>query len=299
MPVFNPISLDDREWMLPYLREGSDGSADFTFANIFLWRRAYKPSVTEYHGRLLIRHDSPEGILYSFPVGSGALGSAIETLVEDSRMLGCPLVMCCITENNKALLEESFPGRFEFHEVRDDFDYVYSAQALSELSGKKLHAKRNYINRFIETENWTYEPISDNNLDDCRALFAEWTDRHGGDEPEGLEYEAPALDDAFTYFTQLGFEGGLLRVSGAPVAFTIGEVLNSRTYVVHFEKAFSDITGAYQMINREFVRQIVRDHPEIMFINREDDMGSENLRKSKLSYHPEYMIKKYYAEEKK
>ena len=299
MPAFNPIELEDRQWMLPYLQEGSDGSADFTFANIFLWRRAYRPYVSEYGGRLLIRHDSPEGILYSYPVGSGDLTRAVDLLLEDSRMLGCPFVMCCLTEKYRAILDEAFPGRFEFREIRDDFDYVYSALSLSELSGKKLHAKRNYINRFTETENWSYEPLSEVNLDDCRALFAEWTVRHGGDEPEGLEFEVPALEDAFTYFSQLRFEGGLLRVSGRPVAFTIGEVLSSDTYVVHFEKAFSDIAGAYQMINREFVRQVIREHPEIKHINREDDMGSENLRKSKLSYHPEYMIKKYYAEEKK
>ena len=122
-----------------------------------------------------------------------------------------------------------------------------------------------------------------------------WTEElerlRGRTNPE----ERLALELAFRNFDTLGLEGGLLRVNGEVVAFTIGEKQNADTYTVHFEKAFPEVQGAYPMINREFVRYITKLHPEMLYINREDDMGMENLRKAKRSYYPDLMVEKYMA----
>ena len=114
---------------------------------------------------------------------------------------------------------------------------------------------------------------------------------HGRTNPE----EQLALKRAFQDFDFLGLEGGLLRTKGEVVAFTIGEKQNGDTYTVHFEKAFSRVRGAYPMINREFVRYVRQLYPEVVYINREDDMGMENLRKAKRSYYPDFMVEKYTA----
>jgi len=79
------------------------------------------------------------------------------------------------------------------------------------------------------------------------------------------------------------------------IAFTIGEPLNSDTYIVHFEKAFSDIQGAYPMINREFARHIQTLRPNIRYFNREEDLGIESLQRAKRSYYPVFMVEKYHA----
>ena len=82
---------------------------------------------------------------------------------------------------------------------------------------------------------------------------------------------------------------------GEVVAFTMGDRLNSDTYDVHFEKAYGELQGAYAMINREFARWVRAKHPNVRYLNREDDMGVEGLRKAKESYYPDRMVEKYAA----
>ena len=83
---------------------------------------------------------------------------------------------------------------------------------------------------------------------------------------------------------------------GKIAGFTVGEVISSDTFDVHFEKAFASMPGAYPMVCREFSRQIMADHPEIVYLNREDDMGSEGLRRAKESYQPTVLLEKYTAD---
>ena len=167
------------------------------------------------------------------------------------------------------------------------------------LPGRKLHAKRNHINFFIENNDWTFEPITRENLGECRKMNEEWYREKGQSCNAGLANERRAVDKCFENYSELGLEGGLLRASGRIVAYTIGEPLNSDTYVIHVEKAFSSIRGAYQMINREFASYIRDNHPHIIYVNREDDMGDKGLRRAKLSYYPDRMIEKYTARYKR
>ena len=96
------------------------------------------------------------------------------------------------------------------------------------------------------------------------------------------------------YYNELVLSGGLIRAGGRFVAFALGDKLNETTFLVHIEKAFAEITGAYQIINREFVLHNCMDYE---FVNREDDTGDENLRKAKLSYRPWEIVKKFSAKE--
>ncbi len=121
----------------------------------------------------------------------------------------------------------------------------------------------------------------------------EWCKVHGCREDESLYNENCAVSRCFAYFSELGLEGGLLRLGERVIAYTMGDKLNSDTYDIHIEKAFGEIQGAYQMINREFASYIGKNHPEIIYVNREEDMGNEGLRKAKLSYHPLRMEQKY------
>ncbi len=299
MILFKPIELSDKEWIDEILHVENSRSADYCFSNMFMWSRYFNPHVCRCENRITIRLQTPEKMLYSFPVGSGDLAGAVDKLSKDAEILGIRLTIRGITEINRTLLENSYPDRFEFTPETNSFDYVYSAEKLATLSGKKLHAKRNHINRFIEAGDWSFEPLNELNVSECMKVYKSWEDAKEDTSGYGFQYEQAALEIALRNFRFFGFVGGLLRKGGKVIAFTIGEKLSSDTFVVHFEKAVADIQGSFAMINREFVRHVLILYPEIKYINREEDMGNENLRKAKRAYYPEFMIEKYIAVERR
>ena len=180
----------------------------------------------------------------------------------------------------------------------DSFDYIYSIDKLADLKGKKMHAKRNHINRFNENyPDWMFEPLTPDNRDLCRAMAAEWRSRRAEEvtEYEKHQYadESVAIHRALDEMEELGIEGGLIRAGGRIVAFALGSRLSIDGYDIHFEKAFDDVQGAYSAINREMARYVRTKYPDVKWINREDDLGLEGLRKAKLSYYPDLLLEKF------
>lgn len=200
--------------------------------------------------------------------------------------------------NNECVkkVEELFPGKFDFEPLRDSFDYIYLTENLINLPGKKFHGKRNHIAAFMRENEWSYEPITADNLDECRAMNAEWERRNREKDPEAMDDELDAINISFENYFDLGFVGGLLRANGEVVAFTFGEEMNPEVFCTHIEKAYADVRGAYPMINLEFAANALSQYK---YINREDDTGSEGLRKAKLSYCPDILLEKYMARVKK
>lgn len=296
MLEFKPIELSDKPWMDELMRAYDLRSADFSFANIFIWDSVYKQSVARFEDRLMIKLQAEDVPYYAYPVGKSPLKPAVEAMLEDARAHGIKLHISGVVKEKIDELEAAFPGKFRFEPFEVAWDYLYNAEKMCTLSGKKLHGKRNHINRFVENNpDWSFEPITAATLQECLDMDAEWmsanTDALGND----YAGERAALEITIRNYEALGLEGGILRAGGRMIAFAIGEMLNSDTFVIHFEKAYSEIQGAYPMIFREFSRYICQQHPETRYINREDDMGLESLRKSKRSYYPEMMVEKYSA----
>ena len=289
---FTPADISDKLWIDPIVRAENAPNSDWCFTNIFVWRNSYQQRVARLGDRLFIKHAYLGGDpYYAFPIGQGDLEPAILALLQDAALDHLPLTLRGVNHAHRAALEAAFPGQFDFQLEPSSFDYVYEAEKLASLAGKKLHAKRNHINRFLQYHpDWSFEPITADNLSACVAMTKEWEETHEKSADFAAELEALAL--AFQNFEALKLEGGLLRVDGKVAAFTMGECLNSDTYLVHFEKGFPTIQGAYPMINREFVRYILEQHPHIQYINREDDMGIESLQKAKRSYYPAFMVEK-------
>jgi Uncharacterized conserved protein len=292
---FKPVSIEDREWITELTKCEDSRSADFCFGNIFMWDKTYIQYVGRIEMRLIAMPAYKEHPFFSFPIGCGSLVPVIDTLREHSQRHNFPFSLMGVTEEHRQELEVLYPGKFEFMEDRDHADYIYLAEKLATLSGKKLHGKRNHINRFIEDGNWSFEPMSSESAVECLAMLDTWTLESRDVLDVGLSAEHHAIQQAVEFFDALEMEGGILRRDGRLIAFTMGEKINSDTFNIHFEKAYPDIQGAYPMINREFVRHIMEKHPEIVYINREDDMGIENLRQAKMSYHPEFLVKKFAA----
>jgi len=292
---FNPIALGDKAWIDPIFQREQSQSAGWCFANIFVWSPSFHQQVAKIEDGLVVKLAYEGSPIYSFPAGVTDISVAISLMREDAALCGVPLSILGVTEASKKKLEEALPNQFDFHPDPSLSDYIYEAEKLAHLPGKKLSSKRNHINRFLENHpDYQFEPITMDNICECVSMSREWIYLRQL-QSSSFSDELSALRLGFAHFEELGFEGGLLRVDGKVIAFTIGEVLNEDTYVLHFEKAFSDIQGAYPMINREFARYILEQHPQIRYINREEDMGMESLQKAKRSYYPSHMVDKYTA----
>ena len=297
---FHKPQLTDKPWIDELLRRADHRGCEYNFTNLFVWSDAYGQQVARVGDFLVTHLCGSLGCSYMYPAGAGDIAPVLAALERDAEARGVPLRLVCLTRPQTLELEDLFPGRFVFQADRDGFDYLYDIDRLADLGGKKLHAKRNHINRFIENNpTWIYEDITSETLSECLAMDKEWYRRsmirEGLAEERDLGDEGRALRLAMEHYQALGLEGGLIRVYGEVVAFTMGDLLSSDTYDVHFEKAYGELQGAYAMINREFARRVRQRHPQVRYLNREDDMGVEGLRKAKSSYYPDLMVEKFSA----
>ncbi len=288
---FADMRLEDQSWAKPLIAAGNLPGCEYTFGGNFIWSEAYGVQIAQVEGMYVAKAGGEEDFSFLFPVGNGDLKACVDKLAEYCRERDKPLQFHSVLESSRHKLESLFPGEFSFTSDRDTFDYIYNAQDLITLSGKKYHGKRNHIRRFQEND-WRFEPITRENLEECRQMHKEWCVINDCEHNCSKKAESCAVLKALDYYFDLGFTGGLLRVDGRVIAFTVGEPLNSNTYVVHIEKAFADIQGAYPAINQEYARYAASDY---QYINREDDTGSEGLRKAKLSYRPAILLEKFTA----
>jgi hypothetical protein len=295
--------LSDRDWVENLFRASGNRGCEYNFATMFLWQSAYDQQVARLGDFVLERLSGSIGPCYLFPAGQGDLRQAVEALEADAEERGEVCKLICVTPEHIQLLDDLWPGQFEYTTDRFGFDYLYEIDRLADLAGKKLHGKRNHIHRFEEScPDWTVEEITAANLPECEAMDQEWNrlyrNRDGeadsGDH-ETIQDESQALGRAFQHYDELGLEGILIRTEGKVVAFTMGSQISSDTFDVHFEKAYSELQGAYPIVNREFARWVRDHHPDIRYLNREDDMGVEGLRKAKESYYPDLMVEKHSA----
>ena len=297
---FRTPQPSDKAWVDALLAQADYRGCDYNFTNLFVWSRAYGQEIAQVDGFLVTHLCGRMGCSYMYPAGSGDLAAAIDILAREADERRQPLRLVCLTTRQMEELDRLMPGRFAYEADRDGFDYLYDIDRLADLTGKKLHAKRNHINRFMDNNpSWVYEEITPQTLPECLEMDKEWYRRsmvrEGAAEERDLGDEGIALRTAMDHYHALGLEGGLIRVYGEVVAFTMGDRLNSDTYDVHFEKAYGELQGAYAMINREFARWVRAKHPDVRYLNREDDMGVEGLRKAKESYYPDRMVEKYAA----
>lgn len=295
---FKRAELEDKEVINHYFVHHTSRSCERTFANVYLWSRQYPVTWAVVEDALVFKSQDEDHLSFAYPAGEPkAVKRALDVMIEYAKERNFPFSMYNVTPDNFAQLESFYPGRFQIEYMRDDADYVYESEKLVSLSGKKLHAKRNHINKFkkLYEDRWSYERMSKDNLEDCFQMQFRWrTENHCDDDPEKRS-ELCVAQNALRLFEELELTGGVLRIDGEVMAFTIGEPICADTFVVHFEKAFAEVEGAYTMINQQFVQHECMDY---QYINREEDTGAEGLRKAKLSYRPVFMVEKGTVTEK-
>ena len=291
MIPFERLTLDKKPEYDALLRQASHRGCAFSFANLFLWGRQCGARVGE---NLLIFSHFGGKTMYPFPAGPDVGRDTVELLMADAAQRGIPLRLTGLNTHDVEHLEAWFPGRFRFHCGRDGHEYVYAIDDLADLKGKKYQPKRNHINRFLaEYPDAVILPLSDETLPDAVALAERWYQRRTEEEDASMEHAA--LQRAFAHWKELGMVGLVLYVGNQVAAMTMGSFLSDDTVDVHFEKADLDFPGAYAVINRAFARHIREHYPQVKYLNREEDMGIEGLRRAKLSYYPHHMVEKCWA----
>ena len=291
---FRRLKLSQKEQYNTILMAESARGCEYSFANLFLWGRQ---QVAFLHGCVAYFSHFRGRSVYPFPIGSGDKKAVIEALMVDAKERGIPLRITGMTDADREDLESWFPDQFRLRADRDSFDYVYAIDDLADLKGRKFQKKRNYYNRFCAAHpNYEVRELNACNLHQALHMVDTWYRVRMKADPDG-DYllENIAMAKAFQNYHGLGMEGIVLMEDGQVLAITMGSQLTPDTFDIHFEKALEEVDGAYNAVNCEFARYLRLKYTQIQFLNREDDLGLEGLRKAKLSYNPHHMVQKHMA----
>lgn len=294
---FHPITLADKATIENFTLRSKIRNCDLSFANMYCWQRRYQSAWAIVDGFLVIRFliDGGEQYGYMQPIGEdGGLDFShiIPRLAHDAHTHGGRLHIVGLTVEGRESLRRGYGKDFAFHSDPCFEDYIYSRDALKTLSGKKLQPKRNHINQFLKLyPDYEFRPLSSEIFDEALRLDCKWRASRG-DLCSDMTPEREAMLRAFESFEELELQGGALYVADEMVAFTYGSAINSDTFCTHIEKGLMEFTGCYTMVNRLLAESLPEN---FTFINREEDLGVEGLRRAKLSYHPQLMQEKYTA----
>lgn len=294
MLKFQPIELKDQLLIDCFSRKFDCQLMNYSFAVLFLYRNVCNFQYAILDNFLLLKASHNNEEYFMFPMGEGNLPGVLDKIAGETLGTGKSLRFYQFCNDRAPLLlqwaEDFCEGtsyQFITSPIREDFEYIYSAQKLALLEGHLLKPKRNQINAFTKQNIWSCAPITKENMEKVQHFNALWEALKTTDESTSLLKENIALTEAFNCFFDLNMEGILLQIEDKIVAFSIGFPLNDTTFLVLFEKADRTCKGAYTMVNKLFAQEISKKYT---YINRAEDAGVEGLRKAKLSYLPEYLI---------
>ena len=294
MIQFEKISIDQKNWLNEYLHRMDKRCCEYSYVNLYLWGRK---RVAELNGFLLLQAQFDRKSVYLYPVGEGDIKGVLDAIIHDASVRGIPCCLSALTEADCRQVEAPYPGAFQIYCDRDSYDYIYAIDDLADLRGRKFQKKRNHLNRFEqEHPDAQILPLDAQTMEAAHLLAQKWYEERTAIDPDGdYHLEKIALERAFSHYRELGMEGVVLVEQGNVMAFAMGSRLTGDTYDIHFEKALGASDGTYAAINRGFARYLREKYPEVKWLNREDDLGIEGLRKAKLSYNPDHMVEKYWA----
>ena len=287
---FKRLDSSRREEYDRFLRSSGKG-CEYTFVNLSIWG---KQQAAFFEDSLVLFSQFGRSSVYPFPIIRGDAKKVLDAIIADAQERNIRCRLTSLSEADCRLLQQLYPGRFRYYPDRDGYDYVYSIDALADLKGRKLQKKRNHLNKFRALHpDCRVVPLTLDNLCPAQQLADRWYEYRQALDPDSEPHlERMALHRAFARFQELELEGILLMEGDDVLAMAMGSRLNEDTFDIHFEKAREDIDGAYAAINSTFAAYIREKHPEVKYLDREDDMGLPGLRKAKLSYCPEFLIEK-------
>lgn len=288
---FKNIEIDDIDLYRKFTGKTCEFSCETSFVNLLVWQCAYKNMMAVSDGQLFIKSGEGQSETFRLPIG-GNIADGIEKIKEYCGGKYPNFWVQC--GENLSANAEKIKAIYDLKPKRDAFDYIYLQSDLAGLTGKKYHSKRNHINAFSKKHDWSYEEITPENKADVKNCARLWYEENSDKEDYYLLCEKRGVETILNNMDRLCVKGGAIRVDGRIVSFTLGTEINSDVFDVHVEKALKEYGEAYTVINNEFAKRL----SDYKYINREDDMGLEGLRKAKLSYKPEILLEKYFCSKK-
>ena len=291
--TFHPLTPDDRKRVQAVTLGSGRRNCNFNFANLIGWQFWFNTEVCICHEVVVFRFHLDGRRAYMLCSASAPSAGLLELLCHDATTTGGPLHLLAMEDEPAAAVKALMPERVTVEPRRNQYDYIYLREDLAKLKGGSLKAKRNHVNKFLSMyPDFDYRPLEPSLFDECRRLARTWRteveeSQHDSDYELTADAEARAMENVFTHWQQLDAIGGSIFVDGRMVAFTYGAPVTHDAFDVCVEKANRRIDGAFNIINQQFAAHLPEQY---VYLNREEDMGLEGLRKSKLSYHPHILL---------
>ena len=279
-PGYSEISMDLRPQLHPKFKSLAEGISEFTFANIYLFRRTHNYKISQMENGLLVITGEDAGNPFFMLPFELPDEIALRDLFDKFQ------TMKAVSKSQAEILTKT---GYSVSEDRDNFDYLYSRADLVNLTGRKFHKKKNLLNLFIRNNECQAKPLLEDYRDDALQILEQWNHQHN--QPNDFF----AAKEAVEKMWPLQLCGGIFYIEKQPVAYYLGEELAlGKSFVIHFEKAVlnEDLKGIYQYVNQAFAAVLPEKYETI---NREQDLGKPGLRQAKESYHPVGFVKKYKA----
>ena len=288
-PRFKDLTLEDKPPCDQLFTQFPPVISEFTFTNLFIWRHAYQIKISRLQNFLCLLSEQGGSSFFFPPIGEGDVIKCYQSFLQYLGGKGIPPKIVRVPEAMVAQIDWKTSG-MKVELDRNQCDYVYLTQDLIELKGRKYHRKRNHIKQFQEKYSYQYIPLTPEWIPQCLQLETGWCDLRHCEASPGLLNESFAIKEAFTHFEKLGVKGGAILINGKVEAFTLGDPLNPDTVVIHIEKANPAYEGLYPTINQA---SLENQWSGYAYVNREQDLGEEGLRKAKESYFPHRLVNKY------
>ena len=314
---FTPITLQAQEIFEQYMARDNIALSDMNLTNCYMWRHAREITYAVLEDTLVIqtRYVGSEPFVF-FPIGAASIEhaySVLENLRAHYRTLDLPLHIASMSKEQAIALDSHFGSTSV--SVREKFDYIYNVAELIALSGRKYHKKKNHINAFLqEYVHFVFEEISARNIPAILQAYEQWVEANPN-KSDGLKYEFLGIIEELGAYEDLWLNGGVIFIDGKVAAFSFGEELpcvlesessaqlsdepkeqgvrkQGKVAVIHIEKGDAHYRGIYQAINQQVLEHCFSD---CVWVNREEDLGIEGLRKAKLSYQPAFLREKFKA----
>ena len=289
---FQPLKREKIEEYKTYYDYTDALGCERNFVNGYLWNEEYRLRVAVFDGTLIKAYFRDEKRVWGYCMPSGRnVAGAVNAVFEDAKERGQTVFFAYMTKQERDELDSLFPNHFTFRRETANQDYIYTSRDLATLAGKKYHSKRNHISKFYRTyaDRTCFKTLDKSNLADAMEVMKLWCAENDIDYHKHGEYAV--FKKACEEFEELNMQGAVLYVDGKPAAMTMGSEISPKCFDVIFEKALREYDGIYAVINNEFAKTLTRYE----YINREEDMDIEGLRKSKLSYHPAIILDRYNA----
>lgn len=293
---FRDLTKEDKPLLDGFYRSGYYENSHFNFTNLYMWRKPYRIKLAVEDEVLYMTSEWDGRLMALQPIGAAEkMPEAVTKFIAYFKEAGRPLYFSGIEHSFAEVLRSYGDAEFDIQPDRDNFDYLYSSESLIKLAGRKYHSKKNHLNAFRKMyPQAEYLPITEEIITLCKLELNGWYKQRLQDDPDDpfIGYEREAIIEVLNNFQDFEIKGGAIRLDGRIVAFTFGEQLNADTAVIHVEKADPEVRGAYPAINQGFVEH---EWSHMTYINREEDMGLEGLRKAKESYKPVKLVEKFHA----